>query len=321
MRFSLAALALILAPVIAFPAQAQDWAELEREDLRLARIAERIMVANVALCRQTMPATGLILHSADQYGSEAASERFAHGPLAISTLLPDSPAAAAGLRRDDAIIAINGRAVATLAPEGEDHLREAAFALLAETPVEQSVTLVLARGERQFSVSLAAPRGCRSLVEILLGEAPNARSDGRVIQLQYDFARGLSDEQVAIVFAHELAHNVLEHRRRKAEAGIDNGGAAAELGRNRQANRQAEVEADRLSVHLLANAGYDPAIIVEFWRSPVGRRAGGGILPSFAYPTQSAREELVEREIALYLPLRRGPSWPGHLLELRDRGF
>ena len=30
---------------------------------------------------------------------------------------------------------------------------------------------------------------------------------------------------------------------------------------------------------------------------------------------------LVEQEIALYLPQRRGPSWPGHLLELREREF
>ena len=34
-----------------------------------------------------------------------------------------------------------------------------------------------------------------------------------------------------------------------------------------------------------------------------------------------ANGRLVQQEIALYLPQRRGPSWPGHLLELREREF
>ncbi|WAT18302.1 M48 family metallopeptidase [Aurantiacibacter sp. MUD11] len=317
MRFLIA----LLSFLFAVPAAAQDWQQLEQQDLRLARIAEHIMITNEALCRSTMPVTGMILHSMDQYSSGAAADRFANGELAIAAVLPGSAAELAGLERDDGILAINGRRVADLQPEGEGHVREAAFALLAETPAEQSTTLVIARGERQFSVALPAPRGCRSLVEIMVGGDSNARSDGKVIQLRYDFAAGLSDDQLAIIFAHELAHTVLEHRRRKTDSGIDNSAVMGLVGRNQQANRQAEVEADRLSVHLLANAGYDPAVIATFWRSPEGREAGGGTMPSWIYPAQSARADIALQEIEQYLPLRRGPTWPGHLLALRDRRF
>lgn len=317
----LKAVLLALAALLCSPnAYAQGWQEVEEQDLRLARVAERIMVSNAALCAQTMPITGLILHSADQYGEGVADERFVNGPLAIASLLPDSAAANAGLQRDDAIVAINGVATANMEPVPDGHLREAAFAVLADSSEARTVTLSVQRGGQVIPVSLDAPRGCRSLVEILLGDGPNALSDGRIIQLRYDFAQSLTDDQLAVAFAHELAHSVLEHRRRKTEAGIDNGSLLANLGRHRRANRQAEVEADRLSIHLLANAGYDPAIVEQFWQSDAGSRANGS-MPSFIYPSAQNRADIVALELSRYLPLRRGPTWPGHLLEWRARGF
>jgi len=318
MRALLAALLTLLA--LAGPARAQTAEDLSAQDLRLARIADAMLVANARLCRQTMPVTGMILHSADQYG-EGAQPLFANGPLALATVVPGSPAEQAGLRANDGIIGISGREVSAMRPSGDNHLREVAFFDLASLPEDSTVDLVISRSGEQFAVSLAAPRGCRSLVEILVADGPNARSDGRVIQLQYAFAASLTDEQIAVVLAHELAHTVLEHRRRKEAAGIDNDSIMRHVGRNQQVNRQAEVEADRLSVHLLANAGYDPAIIADFWRSPEGEEAGGGTMPSFVYPSQAARSDIAAREIAMYLPLRQGPTWPGHLLALRDRAF
>jgi len=303
----------------AFAQESAAWSALEREDVRLARIADRVMVANAALCNTLMPATGMILHSADQYRDGIADTRFAGGPVALSGIVPHSPAARAGLQRDDTLLAIGGREISTLTAPEDGNLREAAFAVLASQPVGAPVALSILRDGAPQTVIVDAPAGCRSLVEILVGDGPRARSDGRVIQLQYTFAAQLDDNQVAVVLAHELAHTVLEHRRRKEEAGIDNG-LFAEFGRNQQANRQAEVEADRLSIHLLANADFDPAIVPQFWRSEIGRSLGGA-MPSFIYPSQEARAALVEREIEFYLPLGRGPSWPGHLLAMRERSF
>ena len=189
---------------------------------------------------------------------------------------------------------------------------------MAALPSDGRLTIQAVRDGETIEVSLNVQPSCRSLVEILPGDGPRARSDGRVVQIRQDFAAGLSDDQLAVVFAHELAHTVLLHRARKEAVGIDNN-LLAEVGRNQQVNRQAEVEADRLSVHLLANAGYDPALASAFWRSEQGREAGGGLMPSFVYPSQSARADLIDAEIARYLWQRRGPSWPGHLLALRDR--
>ena len=55
-------------------------------------------------------------------------------------------------------------------------------------------------------------------------------------------------------------------------AGVDRG-RFKELGRSARLFRQTEAEADRLSVWLLAGAGYDPEAAARFWRK-FGRRKG-----------------------------------------------
>lgn len=299
-------------------ALAQDWSALQAQDLRLARVADRIQSANAALCVEQMPVTGLILHSADQYRAGAAEGRFAQGRIAVAAVVPGSPAEAAGLRADDGLVAIGGTPTATLVAEGERRLREAAFSLVAAQSPDAPLALRVARGGAERDVIVQPLAGCRSLVEILTGDAPDARSDGRVIQLRYGFAAALDDTQLAVVFAHELAHTVLAHQRRKEAAGIDVG-LLATVGRNFDVNRRAEIEADRLSLHLLANAGYDPAEAATLWRRTDVTVLQGAA--SAIYPSNERRAELLDREIALYLPLRRGPTWPGHLLALRNRPF
>lgn len=320
-RTILAPLCLLAAfPVASFAQSDSDWAALEEQDLRLARLADRLLTANAALCNNRMPVTGIVLHSSDQYRDGAASDRFANGPVAVMTLRPDSPALRAGLRRDDAILSINGNRISDIAPPATGNLREAAFNLLADQAPDSELQVRIARGDGEVDLVIEPEAGCRSLVEIRVGEGPRARSDGRVIQISYDFARQLDDDQLAVALAHELAHSVLEHRRRKEEAGIDVG-LFGEIGRNQRANRQAEVEADRLSVHLLANAGFDPALAPSFWRTGPGQDLGGGIFGSWIYPSVGARADLIDEEIRLYLPLLRGPSWPGHLLQMRETSF
>ena len=139
-----------------------------------------------------------------------------------------------------------------------------------------------------------------------------ARSDGRVIQIDYGLAAAANDNQLAVIFAHELGHAVLEHRRRLGAAGVSKG-FFGEFGKNGKLNRQAEIEADRMSVHLLADAGYDPRIAPAFWRSPLGRRVGNGL--SFVYPNAEARAKLLDGEITSHM----NDMGLNELLAQRDR--
>lgn len=292
---------------------------LLEQDVRLAAVAERMLAANKDLCRQTMPLTGMVLHSQDQYRASIAGNAFANGRIAIGALVPGS-AASAVLAPGDAIAAVGTTRTDTLVKEGEEPLRNSAFALLAEQPGDAPLTLAVVHDGRERTVMLDVPTGCRAIVEIRATSALNARSDGRVIQINYGLAAATTDEQLAVVFAHEFGHFVLEHRRRLSSAGVEKG-FFGEFGRNQQLNRQVEVEADRMSAHLLANAGYDPAIAPAFWRSDLGRRVGGLLPGSTTSLTAAARAQLIEREIAEYIGAGAGPSWPGHLLGRRDIPF
>jgi len=314
--FPLALACLALAqPAAAQPATPLD--NLLRQDVRLATVAERLLSANNELCRLHMPLTGMVLHSRDQYRAEVAGSAFANGEIAVAAVLPGSAAATAGIAAGDGVAAIGERRTETLQVE-EGPRRDATFGALAETT--GSLVLTLVRGGQDRTVTLEAQAGCRALVEIRAESALNARSDGRVIQVDHGLAAAATDAELAVVFAHELGHLVLEHRRRLEQAGVEKG-FFGEFGRNQQLNRQVEVEADRMAVHLLANAGYDPAIAPAFWRSDLGRRAAGGLFRSATYPTTEARARLVEREIADYLGGGAAPSWPGHLLARRDLPF
>jgi hypothetical protein len=295
-------------------------AALAMQDARLAVVADRMLAANDRLCRQHMPVTGMVLHSSDQYRGGIAGRAFANGSIAVEAVVPGSAADRAGIEAGDGLAAIGGSATDTLVKEGEAPLRDSAYAALAALAGRAEIAIAIRRNGQERTLRLLAPEGCRALVEILSKDDIGARSDGRVIQVNYGLAAAAGDSELAVVFAHEMGHLVLEHRRRLEAAGVEKG-FFGEFGKNRRLNRQVELEADRIAVHLLANAGYDPAIAPAFWRTKLGRRAGGGLFRSSTYPSPEARAELAEREIADFLPGGHGPSYPAHLLGLRDKPF
>lgn len=285
------------------------------QDRRVASVADRLITANATLCRQTMPVTGFVLQSRDQYPAPAPAALFANGDVAMALVMPGSAAALAGLQPGDAITRVGDSALPARDPADDAPQRDAVFDLIAAAaPV--ATTITFRRDGKEQTITLQPPAGCRVLVEQRVDRSAGARSNGRVVQVNSGLALQVDDNGLAVVLAHELAHSVLEHRRRLEGLGVAKG-FFGEFGRNQQLNRQMEVEADRLSVHLLANAGWDPALAPAFWRTEVGRKVGGGLLRSSTYPSAEGRATLLEQEIAQYLP-GGGPTWPDHLLSRRD---
>ncbi len=312
----MASLTGLLSAVTAIAQDDDAYVRLRAADARLLAIAAPMMQANARLCTTTMPMADFSLHGADQYAAPP-DGWFADGPVAIAAVVPGSAAEMAGLAADDAIVMIGDVAVEALPQQDGVPRRDGVFALLAAQEGPE-IILTIRREGVEHQITLPAAPACRVLVEIVTADGKAARSDGKVIQIGYDLASTLTDAQLASVVAHELAHAVLAHRIRLEREGVSKG-LAGQFGRNQRLNREVEVEADRMSVHLLANAGYDPQVAPQFWRSDEGRRVDGGIFRSWTYPSATGRAEILEQEIRLYLPLRRGPSWPAHLLARRDR--
>ena len=319
MRFALT-LSILAGFCLAAPLAAQEGTEealaaLEQQDLRLATLSQRFLAANAPLCGSTMPLTGLVLESSDQYSPVIAADRFKTGLIRISAIVPGSAADEVGLLAGDVILAIGPDKIAEIAKVDGAPLRDSVFDMLAALSADQSIRLRVRRGLSELDVELTAPAGCLALSEVITDRGLAARSDGRVIQVKYELARRLDDNGLAVVFAHELAHSILRHRFRLEQAEQ----IASLVGRisgSRAAKRIAEIEADRLSVHLLANAGYAPELASEFWDTPLAKKVGTSLFS--AHPSPARRGELIATEVAQHLPMRRGPSWPGHLLELAE---
>jgi hypothetical protein len=314
-RLGLTVLALLIATSPLAAKNDSSLTDLRRQDERMLRIAEPIMAGNVQLCDRTMPDLGVSLQSTDQYPADR-QPGFA-APVAFAAVLPGSAAARAGIQRDDGLETIDGEQIAKRPDLESSPLRDSAFAALAEHDPGRPLVLGIVRDGVRRDITLAVKPECRALVEILADNGNTSRSDGRVVQIAYGLASRATDEQLAAIFAHELAHSILHHRERLSSADVSKG-LAGQFGRDRRLNLQAEVEADRLSVHLLANAGIDPHAAPALWRSRLGKRLSGGIFHNRAHPSAKARAKAMEAEIAAARLAAGQSTYPVELLARRS---
>lgn len=282
------------------------WSQLRRDDLRLAALVDRLATANAALCHQAMPGTGLVLHALDQYPlDERTAARAAFGfpaPLAVEAVVPSSPAERADIRADDAVVAIGtARFNATPVARGATTARrDAALGRIEAMPPEQPLVLDLLRHGAPITRTIQPRPACLVRVELATDEGTIAHADDRLLQISSAMLDRFDDEGLAVVVAHEFAHIVLQHGAKRVAAGVKHGWAG-EFGRSARLTREAEDEADRFSVRLLANAGYDPQIAVRFWRGP-GRGLDYGLLRGATHAGAETRARNIAAAIAQLTP-------------------
>jgi hypothetical protein len=292
---------------------------LRAADLRLGAIGYRLARANAALCTDLAPVTGMIVHAIDQYDpAEQPIARSTFGfetGIAVEAVVADSPAARIGVQADGSIVSINGHPVPTTRGGGHVATRDAFAALLDAQAADRPLSLVLRRAGQDRAVTIPASPGCRTLFELRIGPTLDAVADGRLVQISSRFLDRFDDSQLAVVVAHELAHNILRHHVRLDAAKVSRG-VFRELGRNGRIFRTTEDDADRLGVHLLRNAGWDPAAAVAFWRGP-GARIDGGIFHSRTHSSAGKRAENIAAEIAA-IPAGAPIPYRPSVLDTRD---
>lgn len=291
-------------------------------DQRLATIAYRLATANAALCRDLAPTPGWVVHAIDQYDAAQASGvrqvfGFA-GPVAIEAIVADGPAARAGVRANDTLVAIDGKPVpkpSGAKPQPSSATRDAVTAQIAARPPTAPLKLTLLRERQRVIVTVPPSPGCRSAFEVLVGPDMTAGADGSIVQIGSRYFERYTDAQIAVVVAHELAHNILRHRARLDAAKVSRG-VLSELGRNGRLFRRTEDDADLMGLHLLRNAGYDPASAPRFWRQH-GGDIDGGLFRSRTHASSKARAEALEAEISR---IPRDAPRPYHppVLDTRD---
>jgi predicted Zn-dependent protease len=135
----------------------------------------------------------------------------------------------------------------------------------------------------------------------------------------------LSDNELAAVMGHEIAHALREHSREQvsqqtlsstvvqgiAASGSSNAGAASALAAvgaqfflHLPFSRDMELEADVMGLELMARAGYDPRHAPAVWRK-MQRLAGGKEPVQFfsTHPNSSNRIAALEANVPKVLPL------------------
>ncbi|MDB5798773.1 MAG: family peptidase [Paucimonas sp.] len=133
----------------------------------------------------------------------------------------------------------------------------------------------------------------------------------------------LTDDELAMIMGHEIAHALREHgRERVSQAFAANTITQASLARTRDPqasaalvsqftkylflmpnSRENESEADKIGLELAARAGFDPNASITFWRKMAA--ASAGTTPEFlsTHPANERRIADLRRMIPAVMPL------------------
>lgn len=132
----------------------------------------------------------------------------------------------------------------------------------------------------------------------------------------------ITDDELAAVMGHEIAHALREHVREQVSLqqaarvpGIvlaivtgsqvlaDLGNMVTEVSLTLPRSREAESEADQIGVELAARAGYDPRGAISLWQKM--NQLGDGRPPEFlsTHPSPDSRQEDLARISAIVMPL------------------
>jgi predicted Zn-dependent protease len=263
-----------------------------REAERVDAVTFRLEAANQDLCADRAPRLGLKVNRADGYDKrirEAAVEALGlhEKELTVVEVVAGGPAAAAGVQKGDALVSINGQALAA----GDKDLAEQANKRLDEVmkaAPQAPVTLVVQRFGESLTLTPTPVMACAYGVTVEDSPELNAFADGATIHVFRPILKlAGTDEELALVIAHELAHNgqhhAQAHRKNQllgglgglvldgvvAAAGGDSEGFFMKKGMQigaAHASVAFESEADYVGMYYLARAGYSTAAVEDFWR-------------------------------------------------------
>ena len=275
---------------------------------RVQRIGYEVKLAGLEFCQKRGIELGLQVisqHKIDQKYWSAANALYglANRPK-LTSVYRQSPAYKAGLRPLDTIVAADGYALASGEQGGKrlfDYLQSG----------RDFYQIGVLRNGQRLDYTFKANQVCDYPVVLKYDDAVNAYADGeRIIILSgmADFAR--TDQELALVMAHELAHNTEGHVTAKKTNAL--GGALVGaifdglLGTGTTLTRAGgqiasssysvdfEREADYIGMYILARSGYPLEGAGKFWRRMAVKSQGKSIDFASTHPTSTQRMLAIE---------------------------
>lgn len=260
------------------------------QDARLATVGHRLADANAPFCSHNMGYNpGWVLHDIAQYpDAEAAKAAFGFDqPVEVAFVVAGGDAEMQGVKAGDGLVRIGNRDIASFAQSaklGAERLDAVRMFLNDLWGPNYLAPLRVKRGTETRELLFELGPVCASHFWVDASNKIEAGADGnqvRVTSALIDFVA--SDDELAVVAAHELAHNLLGHPKGSATT------------RKAKSITATELEADRLSMWLLTNAGYNTQAAVQFWQR-CGPKSCVGL---FRYPSWKKRVASIKSEIEL----------------------
>ncbi len=265
-------------------AQLRDYfAELTK----LNTVAYRVTTANREFCEKwVIPQLGMFVATPPslpskyrKFSREALGLRWVR-PTVIS-IVPDGPAAKAGMKDKDELVSFNEWKVPPTA------ITRWINAFLEENG-EGPITIVVKREDEDITLTVTPVTGCAIPVLLETNPEPNAFTDYTKIVIQTGILRSTRTEaDLAVIVGHELAHNTMGHYHKKRMnglvgafsgsvidggfllGGISTGGAFSGYLETAGMNAFSvafELEADYVGSYYAARAGYDVSGAEEVWQ-------------------------------------------------------
>lgn len=256
---------------------------------RLQTVSSRIVTSGTDMCADKIGAYyGFDYWNQDSFDKtmkETAKTKFnIDGNFKVLNVAPKSPAYIADIKPGDKLVSIDS----WLVPIGKDSAKQVKDKLALSGKTFTPVELVFVRDSTEKKVTLTPVKSCDFAVRLAPDDVKNAYADGKNIVVYkglMDFFK--TDEEIALVLSHELAHNSMKHIDAKqknamvggifgllldiaaAGAGINTNGEFAKTGAGIAGNSYSvefEQEADYVGLYFMKKAGYDIENAAGFWR-------------------------------------------------------
>jgi membrane-associated protease RseP (regulator of RpoE activity) len=196
--------------------------------------------------------------------------------LKIINVVATTPAAQAGLQEGDILISVNNKNV----PIGKNASKIFSELLKKETEDNTQLTFKVKRDEFNEIINVDPVYACDYPLNISNERIVNAYADGNQIvitQGMMNFAK--TDDELALVVGHELAHNSMRHIDAKtlnamggflvdilfAALGANTQGAFSKMA-SQAYSQEFESEADYVGLYINELAGYEINDAAYFWR-------------------------------------------------------
>ncbi len=296
------------------PAAPDEWARVERVALAVFRGGRQLCGAHVA------PTLGLAYANRESFNpalQPAAGELLGFDEhLKVTRVVEGSPAAKAGLQIGDVLTALQGKIV----PSGPGAGEAFAGLLRAMPAAGRPVALAVERAGVAQQLAVTPELVCDFDVTVLESDEVNAYTNGRTLRVMSGLlGMVIDDDELALVLAHEVGHNILNHIAVQklqamggavagamldaiaAASGIDTQGkftrAGVEAGSRRHSVGR-ERQADYVGLYVMASAGFDIEVAPQLWRrmAALMPRQSKKAMPT--HPAPPERIAAMERTVA-----------------------